>query len=361
MRTSILIAAALFGISFPARPLPAQPQEKGETKEIPKITWEDQGSFRILAKELQARTAGRIHLGDGLEPKEIKVSVRDAGFFEALDALCRAHKEATYFPRKEVEGSLDHFTIWPQPWVEYPSTYTGHYKIALASMMRTVRSAPDGEGARVSVQVVLFGPPWNPWSGLSATPVEWKVETARDSADRDVLESKDEDRAEEERTELDLEMNWDMGSYLRHPIDLLDFDLSKGLKTLSGHAKLNLAESRVVRLTAEAGSTLEIPQGTLTVDGVTEREKSGDASEWTVGISFKSKDGSPSLQEVLEAKSSHDGAGGQWRPLEFPWKATSFEIKAWPPAKAAPKWIELKVLSPGRVLEIPFRFKDVAF
>jgi hypothetical protein len=75
------------------------PQDEPKPKDPPKITFQEKGDFVFLVKDLEDKFGGgRIGIRAKIPSKDVAISVRDAGFYEALDALCRAHKEATYCP-----------------------------------------------------------------------------------------------------------------------------------------------------------------------------------------------------------------------------------------------------------------------
>ena len=353
IKTIATLAAAA---AWPA----ARPQEGPAPKDLPRVTWEESGDFRVLVKDLEDKFAGRIPLGVRIPRRDVKISIRDAGFFEALDALCRAHKEATYFtPRGEGLGT-ERLTVVPGPWVEYPASYHGHFKTAFVSMMRTARTSPEGGGARVDAAIVLFSPPWIPVSWASGTEVEWTVGEARDADGRDVLAPPERGPgADRIGIYVDAVRGGNAESF---GVGLRDFDLDRGLKILAGAAKLRAVESRAVRVDAEAGATAEIPQGTLTVDSVRELDKSDDTTTWIVTVTLKPNDASRGLKldRVIAPRARHDGDAGMGSLIDLPWQGWTFNVRTWR-AERAPAWIELNVRIAERVIEIPFRFTDVAF
>ena len=338
------------------------PQEPPAPAEPPKVTYEDSGDFRMLVKELELKFAGRIRFAGKIPRKDIQVSVRDAGFYEALDALCRLHKEATYFGGEDWDRGRENLTVAAGPWVEYPAAYHGHFKVALVSMVRTLRTAPEGDAARADASLVLFAPPWISVGWSSGTVVEWTVDEARDAAEKDILVP-GERRFDGDRIGLDFQSHVS-GNLSIHSTGLRDFDLSKGLKVFAGKAKFTAAESKVVRLAAKAGEVVEIPQGQLTIASVNEEETDGDATAWRIAVTFKPKDAKAGdeakLDRILERRARHDGGQGEWSHLSFPWQGRSFDVRTSHLVRA-PGWIELKVRTSERVVEVPFRFKDVAF
>src|SRR5262245_18779211 len=92
------------------------PQEKPGPKEVPKISLDKTGDFHALVKELEEITGGPIKLGRGIESKAVSIKVKDAGFYEALDALCRAHKDATYCPEDDDYTDRHDLAVTAAPW-----------------------------------------------------------------------------------------------------------------------------------------------------------------------------------------------------------------------------------------------------
>lgn len=342
--------------------IPVAPQDPATPTDPPKVTYEDSGDFRMLVKELELKFGGRIRFGGKVPRKDITISVRDAGFYEALDALCRLHKEATYFGDHDWGMNREQLTIGAGSWVEYPAAYHGHFKVALTSMMRTLRTSPEGDAARANASLVLFAPPWIQVGWSSGTVVEWAVDEARDAEGKDVRTPGDQ-RFDVDRIGLDFRSHY-AGNLSVHSIGLRDLDLTKGLKVLAGKVKLTAAETKVERLAAKAGESVEIPQGRLVVDSVTEQESDGDATSYRIAVTFKPKDAkadeSSKLERILERRARTDGGQGEWLHVDFPWQGRTFEIQTHHRVDA-PSWIELRVRISERVHEVPFRFKDVAF
>jgi hypothetical protein len=337
------------------------PQDPPPAKDPPKVTYEDSGDFRLLVMDLERRFKGRARFEKGIESRNVSISVRDAGYFEALDALCRANKEATYIRRVKDESTEEALRLSPVPWIELPTSYHGHFKAAVVAMVRTVRATPKGDEADVQVGVALFSPPWISLSYYSGSGVNLVVEEAIDSGGRDVRIS------EENMPALVFDDNYTLN--LQGPVcelttRLKDVDLSKGLKSLRGTFKVTAADSRVARMEAKEGSVLETPFGRLTVDGVKEFDRDGESARWRIALSFAPKEkledrGEP-LSQVLERRVSYDGIPyySQWSPLELAWKGTSLRVETAPMARA-PRWIEFKLRGPEREFEVPIRFTDV--
>jgi len=336
LKTSIRGAMALSTLFLLAGPISVGSQEASPPKEIPRITWEETDYLGLLAKELELKTAGRIRLGKGIERKEVKVAVRDAGFYEVLDALCRAHKEVTYFIEDDVQPGTEQLTISPGRWIEYPASYHGHFKTALVAMMKTSRSSPEGNETRVETELVVFGPPWTALSWSSGAEVEWTINEARDAEGRDIL-APPRIGPGDERMGISLDMHRS-GNFSIHVVALRDFVLDRGLKVLAGKAKIRTVESRAVRLAAEAGATAEIPQGTLTVDSAKELEESGRESSWIIAVTLKPNESSKelNLHRVVGPRVRYDGDRGRGTYVSLPSQGRSFDVST-PPIPRSPK------------------------
>lgn len=336
------------------------PQEPPTPKDPPKVTYEDSGEFRLLAKSLEFKFGGRIFFGRKIASKEVSVSLKDAGFYEVLDALCRAHKEATYFGSDEPGPRTDNLTVSSGTWIEYPVSYHGHFKTALVALMKTTRSSPEGDAARVEAELVVFGPPWIPLSWASGAKAEWKIEEACDADSRDLkLSGKEE--AGDERIGIRLGMQRS-GNFMYDTPAFRDFDLDRGLKSLVGTVKLRTVESRPARLALEVGESADIPQGKLKVAAVKEMESRGDETSWMVTVTFTPAEASKemTLDRIIGRRARFDGERGQGARVEIPWRSLSFDIEI-PGTKRAPKWVELSVRTAERVFDVPFRFADVLF
>ena len=334
-------------------PAPADP---------PKVAVKESGDFRLLVKELELKYAGRIKFVGKIPAKDVSVSLPEAGFYEALDALCRAHGEATYFiPRVDDWTERPHVTVVPATWVEYPSCYSGHFKVAVVSMAREVRVGPEGESQRATAGLVLFAPPWMSVSWSSGAQVDWTVDEAKDAGGRDVLEPKKETTVDGHQLGIAPQ---GPGNYSGHEVGLLDFDMSKGLSSISGKVKAKILESKIERMEAKTGATVACPSGTLKVVSVTEMKNAeeGDEEEDSKGVRvvvrFEPKAGVKvdNLESILEPRVRLDTEWSDWGYLNM--KGLAFEIEMSHPTRL-PKWFELKIRGSERVCEVPFKIRDV--
>jgi hypothetical protein len=328
----------------------------------PKVAVKESGDFRLLVKELEIKYGGRIKFAGKIPAKDVSVSIPEAGFYEALDALCRAHQEATYFiPHVEDWTEREHVTVVPGAWVEYPSCYSGHFKVAVASMAREVRVGPEGESQRAMAGLVFFAPPWMSVSWSSGAEVEWMVDEAKDAEGRDVLDAKL--GSPDGRYQMDISPQ-SPGNHTGHAVRLLDFDVSKGLSSIAGKVKARVLESKVERMEVKAGATVACAKGTLKVVSVTElkpeeAEEEGEGSKGVrVVVRFEPKAGVKldGLETILEPRVRLDSEWSDWGYLKT--KDLAFEIEMSRPDRI-PKWFELKLRGAERLCEVPFRIKDV--
>jgi len=340
-------------------PVPA-PQDDPKPKDPPKVTLDETGDFQALVQELAGKFGGGVRLRRGIPSKDVSVKVRDAGFFEALDALCRAHKEATYCPVDE-ESDREDFILAPAPWVEHKASYHGHFKTVLLSMKRHVQATPRGETTHAQVDIATFVPPWLSLGGVSGTVLGKEIGTAVAADGRDLRLPENEDLPDDDMDVSDTPFF--RGRVAHRRIYLRDFDLSKGLKSFSGTMTFRSVESKVVRMACGKGTSLELPKGRLSVDSVTELEKAGDKNSWRIAISFtpneKSKEDPVALPDVLLEGVMYDGSA-RWSRLDLPWKGSSFMVET-NPLDRAPAWLKFKLITAEREHEIPFQFSNVAF
>lgn len=327
-------------------------------QEPPKVTYEDSGAFRLLVMDLERRFKGRVRFEPGLASKEVSVSVRDAGYFEVLDALCRSCKEVTYFPAIGDFSSWDHLKMVPGTWVDLPTSYHGHFKTSVVAMTRFIRGTPKGNEAQAQVLLGFFSPPWIPTGHYSCTSVEAVVEEALSPDGRDVRMPVEENREDIYDARLTLNLQ---GPVHEEPVLLRDLDLSKGLQSLRGSFKVRAAESRVQRMEAVAGSVLETPFARLSVVEVKEFDRSEDIARWKVILSLSPK-GPPenrvdNFSQVMERRVAYEGLQG-WTLLDLPWQSKSLRIETVQLEKQ-PRWIEFKIRGPVREYDVPFKFSNV--
>jgi hypothetical protein len=312
----------------------------------PVLTLEKTGRFHALVDELERAFGTTIPVADEVEDKEVRIAVKNAGFYEALDALCRAHGGATYF------GNRDDFEIRAEPWVEYPAVHHGHFKVIVRSLARFRSRSVDGERAWVRVHLVLFGPPFQSVDFVSGADVTWSLLDARDGDGKDA-----KPEGEEPKQQMAIaEDQYLDGNVATQDFRLRDLDIGKGLSRLAGKATLKVADSRIVRIPIEKGKEVEVPGGKIVVGAVNEHEKSRSGSKWRIALTYQ---GEGDLRKKFENRANYEH-GGEWRYLSLPYRGASFEVETWH-IGGRPSWVELRVRQGERTIEVPFEFGKVVF
>ena len=174
-----------------------------------RINIERTGTLDEIAEDLKARSGATFRVDEKVDRKSFAVKVEGAGFFEALDAVCRAHGAARYLnhPTGPEEGKID---LLPGLWVEYPSSYFGDFKVIVSELTEHKAELPVGSKRWARVYLVLLGPPWLSVKDSTIPKSNWTLEEAKDAdgnkfdistsavrARGDQVEMKDEKRVEE--------------------------------------------------------------------------------------------------------------------------------------------------------------------
>src|SRR5262245_47767001 len=109
-----------------------------QADDSPKITIDAVGSFRDHLREIQRQSREKFH---SESPEgDVTLRVKNAGFFEALDALCRAHGNMTYLTDVHSDEPLQ---IESGLWIEYPAVYSGSFKVAVLGVARFKMRSED--------------------------------------------------------------------------------------------------------------------------------------------------------------------------------------------------------------------------
>src|SRR5262245_4454451 len=121
-----------------------------------RITLEKSGSLQTLAGEIAAQSGERVRVDGAVDEKTVELKVRDAGLYQALDALCQAHGGATYIDTEERLLKTPELRLRPETWVEHPVSYSGNYRVIVHSFTRIKSRSESGEGAWARVNLQLF-------------------------------------------------------------------------------------------------------------------------------------------------------------------------------------------------------------
>jgi len=337
---------ALFALSS----LLASPQDSS------RITLEQTAPFRALAEELSKKSGEKVLIDSGVEDKTLELRVRDAGFYQALDALCRAHGGVTYV--KDEIGSLEGrgFAVRQGAWIEHPASYSGPYRVALHSLTRIKSTSEKGAHAWVRANLEVFWPP-----SLSVTRTSgsrlWECTAAVDREGRDVRPT---DGAEEPDELVSVHTGAGYGNSLSHSIRLADFDIAGGLQRFEGKAVVEVARGVDVRVPLKAGTKVETPQGAVLVQSVNELRKGDDGSSWLISLKYEPrKPGKGRGREVFEHDARLDQKVDVF--LSYSWEEDGqIEIKTWNETPR-PKVLVLRARDEPMTIDIPFSFKNASF
>lgn len=331
------------------------PPQEPESKEPPRITLEKTATLNDWVETLQSKFAIRYDLDEDAENKEIKVSLRDAGYFESLDALCRTHGKITYFFEGSDNSTGSHGPpyLTARDWKEYPVQYSGHFKTILTSFLKTRRTSSLGAATWIETELCVMGPPWHNLEFSAGTEFKWEILEAQDSHGKDVRYKDDESRNSMLEPRFTVGISGNVESRTFH---FEDFDLDKGLKLLSGKVAITVADSKIVRIPLDASKSVAIPGGTLKFESMQEADKDESGAEWRIAFLFTPQEGGPRLESVLESTVRYEGRN-RWHYEDLRW-AKTFEIETMRIPKA-PTWVEFRVRMGERTIDVPFRFKDV--
>ncbi len=327
-----------------------------------RITLDRTAKFSEFCASFEKAAGGKIAADDEVEDKEIKLSLKDASFFEAVDALCRAHGSASYVDLSDSFGSDGlELRIKPLPWVEYPSAYPGRFKVAAIAMARFTCRQDAGDRQWTRLHLLVFGPPGIPIDHSSGATCEWTMAKALDADGKDVLLGEKEAPSE---PMVDIcSTPYVEGNVDGYAAVLKPFDLDRGLKVAAGTLKLTTADPVDLRVPLEVGKEVEMPGGTITVDAVREHEKKGArGATWRIHLTLKPKAKAASIGALLEqrVRCGVDKDDSGWRYQSYPPSGMTFEVQAGPLANA-PTWVRLRVRTNPRTIDVPFELKDIVF
>src|SRR5436190_3428437 len=150
-----------------------------------KVTLEKSAPIDVLVAEIAKATGGNVAVDPDADRKAVRIDLKDAGFFQALDAVCRAHGGVTYVD-KNYGGPSGRVLVRDGPWLEYPSCDSGPYRVLVSEIGRFTQSSSVGERAWSRVFLVLLGPPWIGVSEQAGAEAEFIVEEALDADGKDV-------------------------------------------------------------------------------------------------------------------------------------------------------------------------------
>lgn len=324
------------------------------------VTLEKTAPIGTLLRDLQQATGGRFQIAPSITDNPVALKVKNAGFFETLDAICRAHGNATYADNA-FAGPDGTIGLRSAPWIEYPVAYSGPFRVTVTEMARFTQTSSLGSRAWTRLYVVVFGPPWIQVSSQSGAKAEFTVLEARTADGNAIIPNPDE---------LDPTQRVDVMNYstlgtktssnsVYKVFQLRPFDLDRGLSVFRGKAVLTVADPVDTAIAPVAGTQVQTDAGTLVVDKVTEHLKSDKGSTWRIQLTMQPKQGGRALRTLLENRVQE--GEGKWQDLELPRdNAMTFEAVIGPLPKL-PESLVFRVRKGDRQVEIPFEFKNLTF
>jgi hypothetical protein len=323
------------------------------------VTLEKRAPIDILLADVEKATGARFRIEHNVDKKNIDVSIRNAGFFQALDAICRAHGGVT-FSGRHYSGPDGTIVVQAGNWTEFPVAYSGPYRLLVSEMGRFTQVSSVGERAWSRVFLVLLGPPWIGVSEEAGVEAVWTIDEARDHQGRDVRRpAEDPDLV----LRADLLGHPDFANYAqsnaaRTTVQLQTFDIDRGLSLLKGKVTLQIADSIDAVLVPKEGERLDTDAGELSIDKVTHHVKKEGNNSWRIQVSLKPKAASIPLKRLVEHRVFF--GGGEWKELELPNDRFTFEAVIGP-LPELPEKITFKIRARERKVGVPFEFKSLTF
>jgi len=325
-----------------------------------RISLDRNGTIEEAMQALSSASGASIRVTSEVDAKAFPVQVRDARFFEALDAVCRAHGQARYLdaPKGPDEGSLE---IRPGAWIEYPSCYEAEYKVIVSELAGFTSATATSNERWGRVFLAVFGPPWVRVRDDEGAKAQWTLDEALDANGVDLkIPPRDPDPIQ--RVDMVYHSTYWKANVVSRAFRLKPFDPDRGLRSLKGSAQFFVTNSKEITLPLAEGKTVETPVGTLTVDAVREPEQTPQGTLQRVAISLKPSKGIKTLRDALDGRFRCEGKDFENRvyTLTLPREGLSFEavIRR---AAAPPPAIRLIVRDGIRYVRVPFSFKDVRF
>ncbi len=322
----------------------------------PRLTLEKSIPFADAAAELGKKSGEKLAVDPAIEAKTLDLKIRDAGFFEALDALCRAHGDVTYL-EEEDNILLDTLNLHPGAWTEYPTSYSGPFKLAVVSFTRIRMSSVTGNRTWVRANFCLFWPP-----SFSVTSADedhaWRVTSALDSDGHEVQSPAD---SSEPFEAVRVHTGLDFKHATSHSVHLREFDPVRGLKRLEGKVAVEVSRPLAVQVPIEVGSKVETPEGKLSVTAVSQVKKAeNNSAVWAVSLKFEPREAKEqAVRRLFEPRGRLDDAPEEYVSLPFS-DDLEFDVRL-ANGGLKPKVLHLTVRAGMKKVEVPFSFKDVVF
>ncbi len=322
-----------------------------------RITIDRTGTIDEFVEELRAASGAEFRV-DGAVPKTpFAVKISGAAFYEALDAVCRAHGGACYLraPMGPVEGKVD---LFAGQFLDVPGCYVGDLKVLVSEFTEHTAELPVGPRHWCRASVLVLGPPWLRVASANNAKAVWSLEEAKDADGKDVLPPANEGEPDH-RLDLAYSPTVWKGNLVHKTFRLHPFDLDRGLSSLKGKVQLTVGDAKEIAIPFDEGKTVDTPVGTISVDSIRE-VKGRTASVYHIGLTLRPAEGIKTLKQAIEARYRVDGEGREnlhWT-LTLPNSGMSFTGSVREPK---PEKIRIVVHQGERRLDVPFEFKAVKF
>jgi hypothetical protein len=318
----------------------------------PKVTLTRKGKFSEVAKEVVNAVGAKVEIDSDVEDKEVSVDLHNAGYFQALDALCRSHKMTTYlnpWVGRAFSESAD-LRLSVAPWAEYPHAYPGDFKIILLSLERVSSLSINGERSWTRARVALLAPPSVKVDDSSGAGVAWTISEAQDADGKNVLPTDPEPK----------EQLMFGGAQIKDfnaaelTVRLSDFDVYRGMAMLRGRVLVTVAERKELQIDCVPGKRVAVPGGTIVVEAVSEHAK----DHWRIQLTFEPTDPGIRLDRALEHRASYSESNASF--LTFPKEGKTFVVDTGA-HQEKPAWVKLRFRVNPKDISIPFELKPVRF
>jgi len=324
-------------------------------QEPEKIRLDHQGTLTEAAESLSTATDATIKVLDDVDPKSFAVKIDNAGFFEALDAVCRAHGAVAYIQGSVApyEGQVE---LRPAPWKEYPSSYWQDFKVVVTEVAGFTSAVSSGPERWTRVYFSLLGPPWLAVRERTRAASWWDIDEALDADGNDVRAAANSEPAQ--RVDFVFHGSLTKGNLISRVCRFKAFDVDKGLKSLKGSVQLTAEIPKEIEVPLAAGKTVETPAGTVTVDSIQEFEPQA----WRITLTLTPADKIRSLGQAFDSRHRFTGKGFDNRvytaTLPRDGWTFSYVLRRVP---VAPESLRLLARTGEQKIKVPFAFKDVRF
>lgn len=344
MRTLALTSLLLLG-----------PQESGT------VTLDQTGSLEEVVQALAEASGAPLRVSPEVDSKkEFSIRVKGAGFFEALDTVCRAHGKVTYLepPKAPDEGQIE---LRPGAWTEFPSSYSKDFKVIVSEMVGFTSATLAGNEKWNRVCLCLLGPPWLNVREVRGTKSHWEIDEALDAQGNDVRAPVGGPEPAP-RVDFVWHASVTKGNVVPRVFRLRAFDTDRGLRSLKGSAEVTVNTTKEVDLALAVGTTAETSVGTFAIESVKEIDPTPLGSYWKIGVSLKAAAGLKNLAQALEPRFRCGGKGLERSvfTVTFPREGWTFTATVRRTA-SAPQSLRLLVREGENRVQVPFEFKNVRF